>query len=137
MTQKDIPTGAQTTASTFGSSTIFEPLDNPVFKQWWLEPAGQVVGTFSGSDLTINPPLFKVPEPVPEASPSAKQHGGSHYKKYAIQPMEYTMKNSLGYCEGNVIKYITRHKDKGGIEDLKKAKHFIELLAEHFYGQII
>lgn len=59
-----------------------------------------------------------------------KQIGGSHYKKYAIQPVEYAMLNNLNYCQANAIKYITRYKDKGGIEDLRKAIHNIEILIE-------
>lgn len=59
------------------------------------------------------------------------QHGGSHYKKLAIQPVEYIMANNIPYMEGNVIKYITRWKDKGGVQDLNKAKHYIELLIEN------
>lgn len=59
-----------------------------------------------------------------------KQEGGMHYKSLAIQPVEYIHANGVGYFEGNVIKYVTRWKSKGGIEDLKKAKHYIELLIE-------
>ena len=61
-----------------------------------------------------------------------KQVAGDHYKKCPIQPIEYTIKNGLGFCEGNVIKYVTRYKDKGGKEDLLKAIHYIELLLEHY-----
>lgn len=60
----------------------------------------------------------------------ATQVGGTHYKKYEIQPIEYCQQNGLNYCESNVIKYITRWRDKGGLEDLKKAKHMIDLLIE-------
>ena len=66
-----------------------------------------------------------------------KQVGGNHYKLYAIQPVEFIQRNGLGFCEGNVIKYICRYKQKGGLEDLKKAKHYIELLAEFEYGEKI
>lgn len=59
-----------------------------------------------------------------------KQSGGSHYKDLQIQPVEYIHANELGYFEGNVLKYITRWKSKGGIADLEKAKHYIELLIE-------
>ena len=62
--------------------------------------------------------------------PLDKQVGGSHYKKYAIQPVEYAMLNNLNYCQANAIKYITRYSDKGGIEDLRKAIHNIEILIE-------
>lgn len=59
-----------------------------------------------------------------------QQIGGTHYKDLAIQPVEYIHKNSLGFCEGNVVKYVTRWKQKGGIEDLKKARHFLDLLID-------
>ena len=56
------------------------------------------------------------------------QVGGGHYKDLAIQPVEYIHANGIGYFEGNVIKYVTRWRSKGGIADLEKAKHYIELL---------
>lgn len=59
-----------------------------------------------------------------------KQVAGSHYKDKAIQPVEYIHANSIGFFEGSVIKYVTRWRSKGGISDLEKAKHFIELLIE-------
>ena len=59
-----------------------------------------------------------------------KQVGGSHYKKFQIQPIEFIVKNNIGFVEGNVIKYILRFKDKGGVQDLLKAKHYIELLID-------
>ena len=58
------------------------------------------------------------------------QIGGDHYKKYKIQPVEYNHYNQIPYMEGNVIKYITRWRDKKGVEDLEKAKHYIELIIE-------
>jgi hypothetical protein len=61
-----------------------------------------------------------------------KQIGGEHYKKYKIQPVEFIMQNNIPYAEGNVIKYILRHRDKNGIEDLKKAIHYIELIIDSY-----
>jgi len=58
------------------------------------------------------------------------QVAGDHYKKQAIQPVEYIHANGIGFFEGNVIKYVTRWRDKGGIKDLEKAKHYIDLLIE-------
>lgn len=58
------------------------------------------------------------------------QVGGDHYKSLAIQPVTYITQNNLGYCEANVVKYITRWRDKGGKKDLEKAKHYIDLLIE-------
>lgn len=60
------------------------------------------------------------------------QVGGDHYKELSIQPIEYILANKLGFCEGNVIKYITRYKSKNGLEDLKKAKHYIDMLIENY-----
>ena len=57
-----------------------------------------------------------------------KQVGGNHYKDFPIQPIEFIVKNNLGFIEGNVIKYICRWRKKNGLEDLEKAKHYIELL---------
>ena len=59
-----------------------------------------------------------------------KQIGGNHYSKLAIQPVEYITKNKLSYLQGNVIKYVTRYKDKNGLQDLQKAKHYIDMLIE-------
>ncbi len=61
---------------------------------------------------------------------SQKQIGGDHYKTLPIQPSEYIVKNGLGWYEGNAIKYITRHKQKGGKQDILKAIHYLELLLE-------
>lgn len=58
------------------------------------------------------------------------QISGAHYKSLTIQPVQYIFSNKIGYFEGNVIKYVTRWKDKGGIADLEKAKHYIDLLIE-------
>ena len=58
------------------------------------------------------------------------QVGGDHYKNKAIQPIEYIMANEMDFCEGNVVKYITRWKDKGGVDSLRKIKHYVDFLIE-------
>lgn len=58
------------------------------------------------------------------------QMGGSHYKDKAIQPVEYIHANGLGFCEGNVVKYVTRWKGKGGVADLEKARHYLDILIQ-------
>jgi len=63
-----------------------------------------------------------------------KQHGGSHYQKYKIQPSKFVVENELLYPEGCAIKYIIRHRDKGKSQDLLKAIHFIEMIMERDYG---
>lgn len=80
------------------------------------------------------------PEIEPEVKPSTtnaltKQIGGGHYKDFGIQPVEYIHANNLSFLEGNVVKYITRHKAKNGIEDIKKVIHYCELIMELEYNQ--
>lgn len=58
------------------------------------------------------------------------QVGGNHYSKLNIQPVEYIHANGIGFIEGSIIKYATRWKDKGGIDDLRKIIHFAQLLIE-------
>jgi hypothetical protein len=59
-----------------------------------------------------------------------KQESGTHYKDKGIQPIVYIHANNLGFCEGNVVKYVTRWRDKGGEADLRKAIHYLELLIQ-------
>lgn len=68
-----------------------------------------------------------------EVVASETQVGGNHYKDCAIQPIDYILENGLGYLEGNVIKYVTRHDKKNGLQDLEKAKHYIDLIIEKKY----
>jgi hypothetical protein len=59
------------------------------------------------------------------------QVAGDHYKKMKIQPIEYIMANQLGFCEGAIVKYISRWRDKGnGIDDLRKIKQFCDFIIE-------
>jgi len=66
---------------------------------------------------------------------SDKQIGGDHYKDVAISSIDYITKNKLNFCEGNIIKYISRHRRKNGAEDIKKAIHYAELILELDYGK--
>jgi hypothetical protein len=59
-----------------------------------------------------------------------KQVGGGHYKDFTIQPIEFIHLNGIPFIEGNVIKYLCRWREKNGLQDLEKAKHYIELLIE-------
>ncbi len=63
-------------------------------------------------------------------NPFSTQVGGNHYKDMKIQPIEFILGNELGFAEGNAIKYICRYKSKGGVVDLEKAKHYIEMLIQ-------
>ena len=68
-------------------------------------------------------------------SASDRQVGGSHYKDMAIQPAEYSTANRIGYLEGAVIKYVSRHPNKGKAEDIRKAIHACHLILEFQYGE--
>ena len=73
-----------------------------------------------------------------QPKPSSKtalnwQEGGQHYKDKAIQPIVYIHANNMNFCAGNVVKYITRYKEKNGAEDIRKVIHYCELLLELEY----
>ena len=61
---------------------------------------------------------------------TSEQVGGDHYAVMKIQPIEFILANELGFCEGNVIKYLCRYKRKNGLEDLKKARQYLDFLIE-------
>lgn len=63
------------------------------------------------------------------------QVGGSHYKDFKIQPLEFTMANNLDFIQGNIVKYACRHKTKNGAEDLRKVIHYAQLALELQYGE--
>ncbi len=65
-----------------------------------------------------------------------KQVGGSHYKDMKVQPVDYIVGNGLSFLEGNVVKYITRHRAKHGAEDIKKVIHYCEMILETEYKEI-
>ncbi len=68
-------------------------------------------------------------------APLDTQVGGGHYKGMKIQPVEYILANGIGYLEGNVIKYISRHGSKNGAEDVRKALHYCQLILQLQYGE--
>ena len=72
-------------------------------------------------------------EPNMKKTASETMIGGGHYM-LPIQPVDYILKNNLGFLEGNVIKYVTRHKTKNGVEDINKAIHYLELIKEKVYA---
>lgn len=87
----------------------------------------------SQTDLSVKPLAFDDGPMASEQvrkSPLETQIGGDHYTKLAIQPMQYSMENKLDPLQHTIIKYVTRFRDKAGIEDLEKAKHCIDMLIE-------
>lgn len=77
-------------------------------------------------------PKNKTPET--HETPLDVQIGGSHYKNMPIQPIEFCQRNQLNFCESAVIKYVCRHRDKNGVEDIDKAIHILNVLKEIEYG---
>ena len=63
-----------------------------------------------------------------------KQIAGDHYSKHAIQPIEYITANKLNFIEGNIVKLVTRHRDKGGVVDIDKLIHYAQLLKYFEYN---
>lgn len=102
----------------------YEPLYAP------LDYASQMAAV----SATSGPDTFKLGAelrtPIMRDTPLTMQEGGSHYKDMKIQPVQYIHANGIGYFEGNVIKYVSRWRAKGGKADLEKAKHYIELLLQ-------
>jgi hypothetical protein len=84
----------------------------------WPEPEAEV--PLSDAGLVFDEPV----------SAMDVQEGGDHYKSMPIQPMEFSMANGMDACQHTIIKYVSRFRNKGGIEDLKKAKHCIDMLIE-------
>lgn len=68
-------------------------------------------------------------------NPLSVQEGGDHYRKMKIQPVEFITANGIPFIEGNVIKYVSRHRSKAGAADIKKAIHFLQLLLHLEYGE--
>lgn len=68
-------------------------------------------------------------------NPLETQVGGNHYKNLRIQPIEFIHANKIPFCEANAIKYLCRHKEKNGVQDLLKAKHYIDILIRLEYGE--
>lgn len=79
---------------------------------------------YEKSFLPFRPPTREAPV---KAETMAAQVGGAHYKTLAIQPTEFCMRNGLDFCIGSILKYLTRWRSKNGIEDLRKARHFVEI----------
>ena len=103
----------------------------------WIGPPDSLDWGVEGDrgDIVAWRPVDNVNEQAEVKTALDTQIGGEHYKNYAIQPVEFITKNKLGFLEGCVIKRICRYEDKNGLEDLRKAKHEIDLLIELKYGR--
>lgn len=105
---------------------------------WYAEDIGKIYDVnenivnddYMISDSSVQAGIFVVDCELVEESALSTQIDGSHYKDYVIQPAEYCQKNKLNHCESSIVKYITRWQDKGGIKDLEKIKHYVDLIIE-------
>lgn len=88
---------------------------------WCCDHCGDLQYTYQGEPVPTR-------DCVRSGDALRTQVGGDHYKGFAIQPIEFIHANKIPFLEGNVIKYVVRWKQKGGIADLEKAKHYIDLL---------
>ena len=116
----------------FGGAEVLSPLGTTAFITYVGETGEEVEidedeHSYHASDL--------VEVKVQTYNPLIAQEGGGHYKDRGIQPIEYTMQNNLSFCEGNVVKYISRYKSKNGIEDLAKVIHYALLASYEVYGE--
>lgn len=120
------------------SSFVPEPVDTLIAKA--MDRRVQAGKSLIGEGLTLGalakgaatapiPPRQSFTD-APKAPALETQIGGSHYKDMKIQPITYSMVNGLDACQHTIIKYVSRFRDKNGIEDLEKAKHCIDLLIE-------
>ena len=104
-------------------------LDKCYYDWWFTDKCIELV-----SDDTIeNDPTEKTPNK--KYNPLVVQQSGNHYKSGEIQPIEYSERNNLSTCQGNIVKYITRHKEKNGVDDLAKIVHYALLEALFVYGE--
>jgi len=115
---------------TYGYTLVHDksPIEG-TFPKNLFEPAGEEVDAKVSNTDVILEAIQKADQKVTTARET--QVGGSHYTKLAIQPYEFCHANRMGYIEGTALKYLSRWRGKGGIEDLRKAKHAIEWLIEY------
>lgn len=111
------------------------------FTEFWDDRAIQVIknkGIFVMDPCSISnapsAPVFLPDSGSESNNPLDVQEGGDHYKKYPIQPIVFCHANKIPSLESSIIKYVVRHKDKNGLEDLKKAKHILDILIKLDYN---
>ena len=120
----------------FGGEEVLSPVGTTSFITYVGETGEEVEidedeYSYHASDLV----LVNGKKETQTYNPLIAQEGGGHYKDRGIQPIEYSEANNLGACQHSVVKYITRHQDKNGIEDLSKIIHFTFLEAYFKYGE--
>ena len=125
------------TIKLFGGEEVLSPVGTKTFVTYVNVTGEEVeidedIYSYHADDLTLIKNEVLESKPY---NPLIAQEGGGHYKDRGIQPLEYTMQNNLSFCEGNVVKYISRYKSKNGIEDLAKVIHYALLASYEEYGE--
>ena len=105
-------------------------LDKCYYDWWFTDKCIELV--YDDAVVEYNP-TEKTPNK--KYNPLVVQQSGNHYKSGEIQPIEYSERNNLSMCQGNIVKYITRHKEKDGVDDLAKVVHYALLEALFVYGE--
>jgi hypothetical protein len=114
-------------------------LSPPSFTDVHLKQAAEAVAAGPGPIIagqpepvivTNTPRAGETPEQIAARTaprePLKVQVGGNHYKSMVIQPLLYSQVNELDFDEGSIVKYVSRWRSKNGIEDLKKARDFLD-----------
>ena len=118
----------------YGLSFIGEYVVNTYFENY-THPSIKLEGIHGIWDAQAFQVVVKEKEKEVESKSALDvQVGGSHYKDKGIQPVEYCYQNNLGFLESNVVKYVSRHKDKNKADDIKKAIHYCKFILEFEYG---
>lgn len=121
----------------FDGDIVAYKLREPVSENTPQKPNPEVFHATVDLTQPIVPPLRTKEEHtgLSVSDPLAVQIGGNHYKDKPIQPVQYAMANKLGPCEFSVVKYVTRHKEKNGRQDIEKAIHFLQILLAAEYPE--
>lgn len=107
---------------------IFEVATDGVCNLLIMTPKGYKVYVSEGQ-------LESIETPKQMYTPLGVQQNGTHYRIKGIQPIEYTLANDLSFAQGNIVKYVTRHQDKNGLDDLAKSIHYHFFEALRVYGE--
>lgn len=100
-----------------------------------VSPKGDRVYVSEEQLESIAEQLESIETPKQMYTPLGVQQNGTHYKTKGIQPVEYTLANELSFAQGNIVKYVTRHQDKNGLDDLAKSIHYHFFEALRVYGE--
>ena len=131
VTEEDLDALLAKQAELFADGEFKNERGEDTYEEWlavsnqieeWTDPRMNIIGQNGNDGLHYD-------------SPKDKQVEGNHYKSKAIQPIDYIIQNGLNFCEGNVVKYVTRHKEKNGKKDIQKAIHYLEFILESEYGE--